>query len=158
VCSSDLIETASMRLRATHLDITNDGDAGSVGDFYITVRLSTSVNGKSYDVANRSRVLVQGTDGDEISLTNISASAHFPLLDGMILIARISYFENDSGGPQASVGTAHTFVYNASDSCWDREDSQACVVDGGWNAGSLVLRDFTGSALDAELIWRFDFD
>jgi hypothetical protein len=152
------LETSSLNIIGMSLDITNDGDSGSQEDFFITMRITTDINGKSHNVANLSRVLVQGSDGDNVPLSELRVSAQLPLLDGFAITTRISFYENDSGGPQASAGRSERYVYNAAEDCWDRDSDELCLQSGGSKTASLNLQDFSGSLLDADLYWRFLVD
>jgi len=151
----------TLRLVARYLQIINDGDGsagslGSPGDFYVTLRLTDDTSPDIIELARRDGMLYQGVDGQNITI-NQAITAIVPRIDGQTVNARVSYYENDPGGPQASVGNTMTYVYSAASGCWDRQDTDACLGSGDDDVGKVHLSG-AGDPLSTYLWWRVEVD
>jgi len=147
--------TSMITLNAVELDITNDGDTSAGdGDFYFTVGLSVDINGIETQLAGYDDALRQGSDGEVIPV-NVDASTTLPAIDGMVVTALVSYYENDAGGPQATTEASVEFTYDVAGGCWAAGASSACVSPGESLASDLVLQDTVGEPLDVSLEWTF---
>jgi len=147
--------TSTITLDAVDLDITKDGDVSAGdGDFYFTTRLSVDVGGEPQELDSRVDVLRQGSDG-ELLPVNVGVETTLPAFDGLEVTAEISYYENDSGGPQATAEASVVFTYDAAQDCWAKASSAACVGVGEALTSTLVLQDTVGEPLDVSLAWTF---
>ena len=147
--------TSTIALEAVDLDITKDGDVSAGdGDFYFTTRLSIDVGGEPYELDSREDVLRQGSDG-ELLPVNVGVETTLPAFDGMEVTAEVSYYENDASGPQATAEALVVFTYDATQDCWAKASSAACVSAGEALTSTLVLQDTVGEPLDVSLAWTF---
>ena len=143
------------------LVVIDDCDDGGLaeGDFFLSTSIGDVTTGEDVRLDEVIRLLVQSNPNRVVTDFDASASGLVPAVTGTRVIVRASFFENDSGGPQVSVGQGFIFEYDASRGCWQRDGEPDCFEEGGViDTGQLILSDFTGDACNALLRWQFIAD
>jgi hypothetical protein len=138
---------ARYTLSTLYLNVTDDGDAGSEGDFYITMEIFDQTAG---EVLAQDRRLFQVPDGRVVS-PKMSLTGEVPMVDGQTIILHVSIYENDPNGPQDLDVHEAAYTYNYLKDCWVRESIADCGFE---TSGTLRLRSEPGeSDLHTDLTW-----
>jgi len=143
----DPARTSEFTLATSYLNVTYDGDAGSEGDFYITMEILDRTAGA---VLAQDRVLYQVPDGRVVS-PGMALEADLPMVDGQMVTFHVSIYENDPGGPQDIDVYEKSYTYDYLKDCWTAERTGACGLE---IQGTLSLRSEPGeSTLRTDLNW-----
>ncbi len=150
--------TVDVAVEATSMTVVRDCDEGTSrgpGDFHVIVSLNAHDEAGNEVLLERSPdTLVQLNDGQGRGLS-ILAGGTVDAVDGKRVIARVSFYENDTGGPQVSRGIGHTLTYDGVTGCWHDSPSGSCLgPTGDLLTDSLVLEDYAGDACLASLRFR----
>ncbi len=158
-CGSDDAPTApapaapvvEVTWEARSLQVINDCDASTgraEGDFFISFRLSAVDGDQETKLAEQSNVLVQASDNTNVfqQQLDIAAKAQVALKDGARLLLRMSIYENDTDGPQVSIGNGYHYTYSAISERWESDDDDGAMDFGSPDTQTLTLRDNAGDA------------
>ena len=139
--------TAEFTLSTLYLNVTKDGDAGSEGEFYITMEIFDQTAGV---VLGQDRKLFKVPDGRVVS-PGMSLVGSVPMVDGQTIILHVSIYENDPNGPQDLDIYEVIQTYDYLKDCWVLESSGDCNRT---TSGTLRLRSEAGeSDLITDLTW-----
>lgn len=132
-----------------------DGVDGE-GDFFISVRLQDITGAEPVLLGESSENLVQAIGGANRPDLGFRVAGMVPAVTGTTVIANVSIYENDTDGPQVSVGMGFTYIYDAAAPCWRLEGGEECLAaTGEIDVHTLELRDSVGDECNADLRARF---
>jgi len=151
---------AEVTWEAARLNVIDDCDASAgtaEGDFYISFSLNDVTGGDEVRLAERRGVLVQKNSGEVAWDTEIGIAlkAQIPLKDGTRLMLRMSFYENDSGGPQVSAGNAYHYTYSTEAGRWEAEFDDGFMEADAPDTVTLELADNSGDTCLAFLRGKF---
>jgi len=154
---------AMVTWRAERLNVIEDCDASSAGgpgDFYLSFTLSDCTSGEEVILSERRKVLVQVNRGEVAWYDDmdIVLTSEILLEDGTRLLLNMSYYENDPGGPQVSIGNGWYYTYDAASGSWKSEEGEKSMEFGQPVFLTLQLEDYTGDACNAFLRGRFSME
>jgi hypothetical protein len=151
-------KTIAVAAEIFSLTALDDCDAGSrgQGDFFMSVSISDDTGDDAVVLERKSNVLVQANSGEVKDSLGITAAGDVAATSGRRVLIRVSYYENDTGGPQVSVGQGYPYEYDAANGCWSPEDAPECYDEGGIIEGRMLrLVDNQGDACNVQLRWIF---
>lgn len=152
-CGGSGGSTTPIRAEATALVAIADCDAGSVGDFFISLTLSEEVDFDLEVLDAVEDVLVQVDSGDIAAVSDALVRGSVPSGEESRIIVDVEYFENDPGGPQASTRVTYAFDFDPDQACWTVAGENDCLGDSGEiYSDTVFLND--GPACSAQLAWR----
>ena len=171
-CSDDESPTAptpvpepmvNLTWQAHYLNVIQDCDAGTsraAGDFYISFKLSDVTDGGDVVLAEKSKVLIKANTGEYLHADDlgIALTSEMPLKDGARVLLRMSIYENDTNGPQVSIGNGYHYTYSTVSNRWESEWDDGGMTFGVSDSATLHLEDNAGDACQVYLGGRFSQD
>jgi hypothetical protein len=167
-CGSDDAPTApapaapmvEVTWEARQLRVVDDCDASAgkaEGDFHISFKLSEVTGGEEKTLAERTNVIIKANSDTYVlrSQLDIAVKAQVALKDGARLLLRMSIYENDTDGPQVSIGNGYHYTYSAISERWESDDDDGAMDFGSPDTQTLTLRDNAGDACLVYLYGQF---